>query len=71
MSPRRLEQLPGDQRREPERRLVEQQQPRVADISARAMASICCSPPLIAPGGLAAPFAEPREDARTSGRCRR
>ena len=40
----RVEDLLHDQRREAERRLVEQQQARPA-ISARAIDSICCSPP--------------------------
>ena len=31
------------------------------DMSARAIASICCSPPLMLPGLLVAPLAEPRE----------
>ena len=39
-----VEDLLHDQRRQAERRLVEQQEPRPA-ISARAIASICCSPP--------------------------
>ena len=39
-----LEELQHDDRREAERRLVEQQQPRAA-ISARAIATICCWPP--------------------------
>ena len=39
------EQLADDGRRQPERRLVEHEQPRAAT-SARPSASICCSPPL-------------------------
>ena len=43
-SPHDPEELAHDHRREPERRLVEQQEPRAA-MSARPSASICCSPP--------------------------
>ena len=39
-----VEDLLDDQRRQPHRRLVEQQQPGLP-ISARPIASICCSPP--------------------------
>ena len=40
-------------------------------ISARATASICCSPPRQAAGRLGAPLAQAGEDRRTSARCRR
>ncbi len=41
------------------------------DISARATASICCSPPESVPANLLAPLAAGAESAHTSARCRR
>ena len=40
-------------------------------INARAMASICCSPPLRLPARCVAALVEPRELPRTTARCRR
>ena len=57
-----LEDLLHEDRRQPHRRLVEQQQPRPGHEGARPMASICCSPPESVPATWRPPLLQPRED---------